>query len=211
MKEKQKLDWRNTYTPTDAPQVRSSVALSLNREETLSEQSLKTHSNNPDVDILQPAGGLKADMPVFILNDDGKPLMPCKPAKARHLLSDKKAKIISSNPFTIQLLWHCEEDVVPITLGIDSGYKHIGFSAVSKGKEWIAGEAVIRTDIPKLNEERAMYRRNKRNKLWYRNPRFMNRGNNKEGWFAPSIEHKLESHVRLIEKLKRILPVSNTV
>ncbi len=49
MKEKQKLDRRNTYTPTDAPQVRSSVALSLNREETLSEQSLKTPSNNPDV------------------------------------------------------------------------------------------------------------------------------------------------------------------
>ena len=39
----------------------------------------------------------------------------------------------------------------------------------------------------------------------------MKRCNNKEGWFAPSIEHKLETHIRLIEKLKRILPVSNTV
>ncbi|HIH60896.1 MAG TPA: paclitaxel/taxanoid biosynthesis susceptibility protein TS1 [Ferroplasma sp.] len=150
-------------------------------------------------------------MPVFILNDDGKPLIPCKPAKARHLLSDKKAKVISSNPFTIQLLWHCEENVETITLGIDSGYKHIGFSAVTDNKELISGEVVIRTDIPKLNEEKAMYRRKKRNKLWYRKPRFMNRGNNKEGWFAPSIEHKLETHIRLIEKLKRILPVSNTV
>ena len=98
-----------------------------------------------------------------------------------------------------------------ITLGIDSGYKHIGFSAVTDNKELISGEVVIRTDIPKLNEEKAMYRRKKRNKLWYRKPRFMNRGNNKEGWFAPSIEHKLYTHIRLIEKLKRILPVSNTV
>ena len=51
MREKQKLVGRNTCTPTDAPQVRSSVTLSLNREETLSEQSLKTPSNNPDVDL----------------------------------------------------------------------------------------------------------------------------------------------------------------
>ncbi|WP_290705390.1 RNA-guided endonuclease IscB [Ferroplasma sp. Type II] len=138
-------------------------------------------------------------------------MIPCKPAKARHLLSDRKARVISSNPFTIQLLWHCEENVETITLGIDSGYKHIGFSAVTDNKELISGEVVIRTDIPKLNEEKAMYRRKKRNKLWYRKPRFMNRGNNKEGWFAPSIEHKLETHIRLIEKLKRILPVSNTV
>ena len=46
MKEKQKLDRRNTYTPMDAPQVRSSVTLSLNREETLSEQSLTFASGN---------------------------------------------------------------------------------------------------------------------------------------------------------------------
>ena len=42
-----KLRQVSTRPPTDAPQVRSSVTLSLNREETLSEQSLKTPSNNP--------------------------------------------------------------------------------------------------------------------------------------------------------------------
>ena len=47
MREKQKLVGRNTCTPTDAPQVRSSVTLSLNREETLSEQSLKTLLTTP--------------------------------------------------------------------------------------------------------------------------------------------------------------------
>ena len=108
MKEKQKSVEREAFTPTGDSHLRRSVTLSLNREETLSEQSLKTPSNNPHVDLLSPVGGHKADMPVFILNDDGKPLIPCKPAKARHLLSDKKAKVISSNPFTIQLLWHCE-------------------------------------------------------------------------------------------------------
>ena len=33
MKEKQRLDRRNTYTPTDAPQVRGNCDHALNREE----------------------------------------------------------------------------------------------------------------------------------------------------------------------------------
>lgn len=31
--------------------------------------------------------------------------MPCKPAKARNLLKNKKAKVINRKPFTIQLLY----------------------------------------------------------------------------------------------------------
>ena len=46
----QKLDERDTYTPMDAPLVRSNCDLPLNREETLSVSSLKTSSNNPEVD-----------------------------------------------------------------------------------------------------------------------------------------------------------------
>ena len=46
----QKLVGRNTYTPTDAPQVRGNCDLSLNREETLSVPGSKTPSNNLDVD-----------------------------------------------------------------------------------------------------------------------------------------------------------------
>ena len=44
----QKLEERNTYTPTDIPHVRSNCDLSLNREETLSMSDLKTSSNNSD-------------------------------------------------------------------------------------------------------------------------------------------------------------------
>jgi len=46
----QKLDRRDTYTPTDTPLVRSNCDLPLNREETLSVSGLKTLSNNPEVD-----------------------------------------------------------------------------------------------------------------------------------------------------------------
>ena len=68
MREKQKLVGRNTFTPTDAPQVHSSVTLSLNREETLSEQSLKTPSNNPHVDLRGNAAwtGVERLYPTFL-------------------------------------------------------------------------------------------------------------------------------------------------
>ncbi|MHB1649701.1 MAG: RRXRR domain-containing protein, partial [Thermoplasmataceae archaeon] len=97
MKEKQKLVGRNTCTPTDAPQVRSSVTLSLNREETLSEQSLKTPSNNPHVDL--QSGMTGRDLRVPVINMRNEPLMPTTPGKARKLLKQDKARVISSSPF----------------------------------------------------------------------------------------------------------------
>ena len=48
---------------------------------------------------------------VYVINKNGNPLMPCKPAKARHLLRDGKAKVVRRKPFTIQLLWDCEENM----------------------------------------------------------------------------------------------------
>jgi len=44
----QKLERRNTYTPTDIPHIRSNCGLALNREETLSVSGLKTLSNISD-------------------------------------------------------------------------------------------------------------------------------------------------------------------
>jgi hypothetical protein len=57
-----------------------------------------------------------------------------------------------------------------------------------------------------------MYRRIRRNRLRYRKPKFNNRvSSKKEGWLAPSIKHKLDSHIRFIEYLKKILPITNIV
>ena len=42
---------------------------------------------------------------VYVLNRHGRPLMPCTPAKARHLLDAGKAKVRHRTPFTIQLLY----------------------------------------------------------------------------------------------------------
>lgn len=209
MKSKQQLERRNTYTPTDAPQVCGNCDSSLNREETLSVPNLKTLSNNPDVDI--QSGMTGQDLRVPVLNMRREPLMPTTPGKARKLLKEGRAEVVSSNPFTIQLKYATGEATQKVTLGIDSGYKHIGFSAVTSKRELICGEVTARIDIPKLNMEKSMYRRKRRNKLWYRKPRFLNRGRKGKEWFAPSINHKLETHIRLINKIKSIIPVSRVV
>ena len=53
-----------------------------------------------------------------------------------------------------------------------------------------------------------MYRRQRRSRLRYRKPRFNNR-RRPEGWLAPSIQHKYDTHIRFIEKLKKILPITD--
>ena len=185
----QKLEERYNNTPTDSLQVHSncdSVIKHGQSDQVL--QNIKTFSNNPDVD--QQSGKTGQDLSVPVLNMRGKPLMPTTPAKARHLLEQNKAKVVTRKPFTIQLKYATGETKQDITLGIDSGYKYVGVSAISNKKELLSGEVQLRTDIPKKLRNRAIYRRSRRNRLWHRQSRFNNRGIPK-GWLAPSIQHKL--------------------
>jgi len=157
-------------------------------------------------------------MKVFVLNKNGNPLMPCKPHKAKKLLKQNKAVLVNKTPFTIKLLYGSAGYKQPITLGVDSGFKNVGLSAVSKKKELFCADVSLRTDIPKLLLEKRMFRRGRRGrKIWYRKPRFLNRARGKlnrargKGWFAPSIQHKLDTHIKIIDKIKKILPVSDVV
>ena len=168
-------------------------------------QSSKTVPNDSDVDQLSKKRG--RDLRVPVLNMRGEPLMPTTPRKARKLLEQDKAKVVSRTPFVIQLLYPTGEAKQEITLGVDAGYSKIGYSVVTAGRELIAGELELRKNISKLLEKRRAYRRERRSRKWYRQPRFDNRGR-RDGWLAPSLEHKLQSHVRLIERLKRILPIT---
>ena len=91
---------------------------------------------------------------VYVINVHGNPLMPCKEAKARKLLKTNKAKIVKREPFTIQLLFECENQVQNITLGVDTGSKHIGLSATTNKKELYAADVELRNDIVNLLSSR---------------------------------------------------------
>ena len=206
----QKLGQRDTYTPTDTPQVRSNCGAVVKHDCEVGQvlQNLKTRPNNSDVDKL--SGKREQVLRVPVLNMRGEPLMPTSTARARHLLKSGKAEVVKRKPFTIKLKIATGEAKEPITLGIDSGYNFIGFSATTNKREVMSGEVELRTNIPKLLEQRRSYRRNRRNRLWYRPPRFLNR-KRREGWLAPSIQHKLDSHHRLIETIMRLLPITNII
>ena len=147
---------------------------------------------------------------VYVKSIDGKALMPTSNAKARKLLKQKKAKVLNVRPFMIQLTYKTKTEYVQkIELGIDSGYANIGFSAIDEKKEYIAGEVQLLTGMKERIQEKASYRRCRRNRLRYRKPRWNNRiKNKKKGWLPPSLKHKLDTHVKFIDYLNGILPIS---
>ena len=136
--------------------------------------------------------------------------MPTNPGKARHLLKEGKAKVIQRKPFTIQLLYGSSGYKQDITLGIDAGYSFVGFSAITSKEELISGDLELLKGMKSRIKSKSQYRRTRRGRLWHREPRFNNRSKPK-GWLAPSLQHKLDSHIKLVDRIKSILPITNVI
>ena len=95
---------------------------------------------------------------------------------------------------------------------MDAGSKTVGVSASTKKEEVYASQVLLRTDIVELISTKRQYRRTRRNRLRYRKPRFLNRvSTKKKGWLAPSVNHKIESHIKLVEKIHTFLPIQRGV
>jgi RRXRR protein/HNH endonuclease len=147
---------------------------------------------------------------VLVINKHGQPLMPTSPRKARLLLSSGKAKIVGRDPFTIGLIYGSSGYKQDVILGIDAGYQHIGFSAITEKQELIGGELKLLDGVSERITERSKYRRQRRNRLRHRTPRFDNR-KRKSGWLTPSIQHKFDAHLKLVERIKARLPVTKII
>jgi hypothetical protein len=147
---------------------------------------------------------------VCVINQHGRPLMPTTPAKAKKLLKARKAKIAGYRPFTIQLLYGTRGYTQATMLGIDAGYQTIGYSAVTEREELVGGELKLLEGMSERITQRRKYRRTRRNRLRYRQPRFSNR-KRKELWLAPSIQHKFDTHIKFVERLKARLPITCVV
>ena len=152
---------------------------------------------------------------VYVLNKDGQPLMPTnRHGKVKHLLKSGKAKVVKKCPFTIRLLYESTTHTQNLTLGVDTGSGTIG-TAVSKdnGDIIYMSEIIVRNDITDKIKQRARYRRNRRiRKTRYRKPRWLNRKNSiRLNRFSPTMISKLHSHVKEIEYIKSILPITTLV
>lgn len=150
---------------------------------------------------------------VYVISKQGTMLMPTERfGKVRRMLKNSLAHVVRRIPFTIQLDYDTTDFTQPITLGIDAGSKHVGVSATTTEKELYAADVELRNDIVDKLSTRREQRRTRRSRLRYRKPRFDNRvSSKKEGWLAPSVENKVHTHMYVVKKVCKILPVSNIV
>lgn len=150
---------------------------------------------------------------VYVQDIDGKPMMPTtRHGKVRRLLKDNKAVVVNTCPFTIKLTYKTSDYKQEIVLGVDAGTKHVGLSATTKSKELYSGEVILRNDVVELLSTRRESRRARRNRLRYRKPRFENRVKSKRlGWVAPSVRHKVDAHIRVIDNICSTLPISRII
>lgn len=151
---------------------------------------------------------------VYVINTDGFPLMPTINVIARLLLKQGKAEVIKKTPFTIKLLYATTNYTQDLTLGIDTGSSKIGSAVVDDDNSVVyLSQTEIRNDISEKMKQRAKYRRNRRNrKTRYRKARWLNRKNSiKTGRFSPTMISKVNSHVKEINFVKTILPITRTI
>ena len=145
---------------------------------------------------------------VYVQDIDGKPLMPTtRHGKVRRLLKSNKAVVVNLCPFTIRLTYISDSYKQEIVLGVDAGTKHVGLSA-----QLYSSDVILRNDIVALLSTRRELRKARRNRLRYRKPRFDNRVKSKRpGWIAPSVKYKVDAHIRVVENVCSILPISRIV
>lgn len=159
---------------------------------------------------LTPQGGPKATMSVYVRNQDGQPLMPCTPAKARKLLRAGKARVVERCPFTIQLEWQCEGNVQEVTVGIDKGSHITGMCCVGNGTVLLAADIHHRRDVKAKMDDRRDRRKRRRARKWYRAPRWANRASStRSGRLPPSVKTNVEEVIRVVARIP--LPISSIV
>ena len=139
-------------------------------------------------------------MAVFVLDKRKKPLMPCSEKRARKLLEKGRAVVHKMKPFTIRLKDRYVEDstLQPMRIKFDPGSKHTGVALLLEEEDkpkrvvFLAEINHKGHQIKEKLEARKGFRKKRRSKLRYRQARFNNR-KRKEGWIAPSLQHRVDN------------------
>jgi 5-methylcytosine-specific restriction endonuclease McrA len=162
-------------------------------------------------------------MAVFVLDKQKTPLMPCTEKRARLLLERGRAVVVSLAPFTIRLKDRIGGAVQPLRLKLDPGSRVTGLAIVRESEIvdpdtgaverlehglWFGELAHRGQAIREALEQRRHYRRARRaRKTRYRAARFLNR-TRRAGWLPPSLQHRLDTTVNWVERLRRLAPIS---
>ncbi|MGL5064899.1 MAG: RNA-guided endonuclease IscB [Microcoleus sp.] len=142
---------------------------------------------------------------IFVLDTNKKPLTPCKPSMAHKLLTAGKAAVFRRFPFTIILKKAVTATIESTTLKLDPGSKTTGIALLHGEKVIFGAELTHRGQLIKASlDSRRSLRRSRRNRhTRYRQARFLNR-TRKKGWLAPSLNHRVETTLTWVNKLRRL-------
>lgn len=155
-------------------------------------------------------------MAVYVLDKQGHPLMPCSEKRARLLLERGRARVHRQMPFVIRLTdrLQTESQYQPLSIKIDPGSKFTGIAVVRQRDKQVFVLSLIElvhrgAMIQKTLLQRAGYRRGRRSRnLRYRAPRFNNR-TRKASWLAPSLQHRVDTTMSWVQRLRRWAPVTD--
>lgn len=163
----------------------------------------------------------KTQTKVFVVDKNERPLMPCSPRTARLLLRSGRARIFKhayTGFFAIKLNYIPSKRYLQHnTIGVDTGSQNIGVAVIRKDKNngkisrsvtYLVEIKMRGNEITKNLDQRRMYRINRRNrKTRYRKARWLNRKNSiKKNRISPTMKHKLDTHKKVIDTLKSLLP-----
>jgi hypothetical protein len=147
---------------------------------------------------------------VPVVDRRGVPLMPCRPAKARHLLKQGKAVARRSKLglFYLQLTYEQAPDTQTLVVGVDPGSKFEGFSVVGTCDTVLNAMAEAPTHVKQAVLARRNMRRARRFRKWRRPARNHNRLARRRR-LPPSTRSRWEAKSRIVWQLQRILPITD--
>jgi 5-methylcytosine-specific restriction endonuclease McrA len=143
--------------------------------------------------------------------------MPCSEKRARLLLERGRARVHKVMPFTIRVVdrFAQSSECQALRIKLDPGSKTTGMALVRETAEKHAVAVLNLFELMHRGKQisealtaRRGHRRLRRSKLRYRAPRFLNRGNKKPGWLAPSLQHRVDTTLAWVHRLQRLAPAS---
>ena len=150
---------------------------------------------------------------VFVLDNNGEPLQPCQPARARKLLANDRARVHHLAPLAIRLVDRelADSTIFRVEIGTGHGSKTTGLPVFTNNQNGCKGLVSLEIEhrgqlIHKKMQQRAGYRRRRGSNPRYQPSRFNNRTRPK-GWLAPSLKHRVGSTRSVVEKLRKWAPV----